>query len=47
MCELVLFGAGIVIMGLLLWVVILDGQLEDYKHICGTTYEDYKKQGRK
>ena len=31
MCEVIIFFGGAIIAGLLLWVVILDNKLEDYR----------------
>jgi hypothetical protein len=31
MCEILIWFAGAVCAGLLLWIVILDGELDDYK----------------
>ncbi len=32
MCEIILFFGGAVIAGLLLWIVVLDNQVQDYKN---------------
>ena len=41
MCELILYFGGAVTVGLMLWVVLLDGELDDYKQGIKSPPSDY------